>query len=116
MINLLDNAMKYSSLGSIVSITANVEAASVKVAVCDSGIGIPSEEMTHIFEKFYRTKQSAAVSGTGLGLSICKSIIEAHSGRIWAESIFFGGARVNFIIPVNKDVDAKKTKAVKRHE
>lgn len=103
LLNLLDNAMKYSPLGSIISITASIEVSTVKVSICDNGPGIPPDELDHIFEKFYRAKQPLPVSGTGLGLSICKSIIETHSGRIWAENIPSGGTNVSFIIPINGD-------------
>lgn len=116
LLNLLDNAMKYSPLGSAVTITASVDGSKVKLTICDNGPGIPQDELDHIFEKFYRAKQPVPVSGTGLGLSICKSIIEAHSGRIWAENIPGGGTNVSFIIPINGDGAPTPSKAGEQHE
>lgn len=103
LLNLLDNAMKYSPAGSKIRLTASAVGATLKVNIFDDGPGIPEDDLDHIFEKFYRAKQTVTVSGTGLGLSICKSIIEAHSGRIWAENVPGGGAKISFIIPINED-------------
>lgn len=101
LVNLLDNAIKYSQPGTEINIAAEQNGAEIIVSVEDSGCGIPIQDLSKIFEKFYRTPQQAVqVAGTGLGLSICKSIVEAHRGRIWAKNNPGGGASVAFAIPV----------------
>lgn len=101
LVNLLDNAIKYSPPGTEITIAAKQNGAEIIVSVADSGCGIPLQDLTKIFEKFYRTPQQAVqAAGTGLGLSICKSIVEAHQGRIWAKNNPGGGAIVAFAVPV----------------
>jgi len=68
--------------------------------VRDSGVGIPAESLSRIFERFYRVDKSRTGSGTGLGLSISKHIIEAHGGKIWAESDEGRGSVFYFEIPI----------------
>lgn len=99
LINLIDNAMKYSSRGSSILITADYEGKWVTFSVSDSGVGIPEEDLGKVFDKFYRVRQPKHVSGTGLGLSICKGIIEAHGGRIRAERRRGGGTTISFQLP-----------------
>lgn len=86
--NLLDNALRYTPEGGKVLLGARVLAHSVQIWVQDTGQGIPAEKLPHIFERFYRADQSRSLEGgsSGLGLAICKSLLEAHGGRIWAES------------------------------
>ncbi len=86
--NLIDNAIKYSPDGGVVRIGAVAEDGHVVVSVADEGLGIRPEELTTIFERFHRGRIARArgIAGTGLGLAICKVIVEAHGGRIWAES------------------------------
>ena len=73
----------------------------VQVSVVDNGIGIPQEDLPHIFEDFYRAKNAEQFEkdGTGLGLSIVKQIIEAHNGKIWVESQVGKGSKFVFILP-----------------
>ena len=66
----------------------------------DTGAGIPSDELPRIFERFYRVEKSRTGSGTGLGLSIAKHIVEAHGGKIWAESEVGHGSVFYFVIPL----------------
>ena len=99
LVNLLDNACKYSAKESEISITARKDADMVQVSVADRGAGIPTEYLSQVFDKFYRVQQPKSVSGTGLGLSICKGIIEAHGGTIHAENRPGGGAVMTFTIP-----------------
>lgn len=99
LINLLDNACKYSTNGSEITITASQDETVVKIAVADRGAGIPAEYLEQVFDKFYRVEQPKSVSGTGLGLSICKGIIESHGGDIYAENRPGGGTIMTFAIP-----------------
>ena len=102
-LNLIDNALKYSPADSSIEIRASVAAANLTVSVADHGIGIPATDLTKIFDKFYRVQHDEiSVPGTGLGLAICKSIVEAHGGRIWAENRSEGGAVFSFSIPLTK--------------
>ncbi|MBP2637954.1 MAG: kdpD 3 [Firmicutes bacterium] len=100
VINLVDNAMKYSDKKSVISITAEMEGDQILVSVLDNGVGIPSEDLAKVFDKFYRIQQPKQVSGTGLGLSICRGIIEAHGGVIWAEKRANGGTIIRFKLPL----------------
>lgn len=99
LINLLDNACKYSAQGDEIVITASQEKNVIQVSVADRGTGIPRENLIRIFDKFFRIEQPKRVNGTGLGLSICKGIIEAHGGRIQAENRPGGGTVVTFFLP-----------------
>ena len=86
--NLLDNAIKYSPDGGVVTVRVRAAASEVVVSVQDEGVGIRVEELASVFERFYRGRiaRTKGIAGTGLGLAICKGIVEAHGGRIWAES------------------------------
>jgi two-component system phosphate regulon sensor histidine kinase PhoR len=88
LFNLLDNAVKYTQPGSRVVVTAKEKDGEIEVCVADNGPGIAPEHLPHIFERFYRVDKtrSRELGGTGLGLSIVKHIVQAHGGRVWAES------------------------------
>lgn len=103
LINLLDNAIKYSPQGSPITVSAAQDGSQVVLSVRDEGPGIGKEDRERIFEKFYRAPQVRKVSGTGLGLSICKGIVEAHKGVIWAENHPDGGAQISIRLPVSSD-------------
>jgi two-component system phosphate regulon sensor histidine kinase PhoR len=83
--NLMHNAIKFSPPGSRVQVSAELRGDQALIAVTDSGPGIPSEERTRVFERFYRGDRARQGGGTGLGLAIAKHIVEAHGGTIWAE-------------------------------
>jgi signal transduction histidine kinase len=86
MINLLSNAIKYSPEAEEVIVTSKIKNDDLIIQVRDFGIGIPQDETSEIFERFYRTKDSSIhISGFGLGLYICRDIISRHKGRIWVE-------------------------------
>jgi two-component system sensor histidine kinase KdpD len=68
--------------------------------VADRGVGIPPDDLSRVFDKFYRVQQPGQVSGTGLGLSICKGIVEAHGGRIWAQNREGGGTVITLALPL----------------
>lgn len=86
LVNLLDNAAKYSPPGAAVEVQAQVEQDWMVLRVLDCGPGIPDEDLPHVFDKFYRVKRPNNVGGIGLGLAICKGIVDAHGGRIQAEN------------------------------
>ncbi len=101
VVNLLDNASKYSPPGTELTIAAEQNGPEIFISVEDRGCGIPLQDLARIFDKFYRAPQQAVqAAGTGLGLSICKSIIEAHQGRIWAKNNPGRGAIFVFAVPV----------------
>lgn len=100
LVNLLDNALKYSKTESEIVISAHRFTKEVWVSVADRGLQIPGEDLERIFDKFYRLHSPSQVSGTGLGLAICKGIIEAHGGRIWAANNPAGGVIITFILPL----------------
>ena len=99
VLNLLDNALKYSPRGTNIDIVAEMAAGCVQVSIADQGAGIPEADLNKVFDKFYRVRQPKQVSGTGLGLSICKGIVEAHGGSIWAELRPAGGTIIRFRLP-----------------
>ena len=106
ILNLIDNALKYSPANSSIEIQASATNEELTVSVADHGIGIPATEMEKIFDKFYRVQHGeSSIPGTGLGLSICKSIVEAHGGKIWAGNRSEGGAIISFSIPLTKTAD-----------
>jgi two-component system sensor histidine kinase KdpD len=100
LVNLLDNAAKYSQPGTQIEVGFSQKDNFLDVWVADRGHGIPDGDLRHIFEKFFRVQRPDGISGTGLGLSICKGIIEAHGGKIRAENRLEGGARITFTLPV----------------
>ncbi len=101
IVNLLDNAAKYSPPNEAISIGVRRKDGRLEFAVVDSGPGIPDEDKKLIFDKFYRLRTSHHVGGTGLGLTICKGIIEAHGGEIWAEDNDGGGTALTFALPLD---------------
>ena len=100
--NLVSNAIKFSKDGGGISVKAEVKDGELLVQVTDQGIGIPEEAMPHLFERFYRAEDSMARGGAGLGLYISKQIIEAHGGRIWAESKVGKGSTFSFTLPLDQ--------------
>lgn len=99
LVNLIHNAVKFTRAGGEVVLIAEAVDGFVRFAVRDSGVGIPEEEISRIFERFYRVDKSRTGSGTGLGLSIAKHIAEAHAGKIWVESVDGRGSTFYFTIP-----------------
>jgi Osmosensitive K+ channel histidine kinase len=101
LVNMVDNAIKYSPHETEIAIRASRQQDELMVSVRDQGEGIPKTELNVIFDQFYRGKTSQAVKGTGLGLTICKAIIDAHGGRIWAESEKDSGTKITFTLPIS---------------
>jgi two-component system sensor histidine kinase KdpD len=100
LINLLDNALKYTPPGSPIEVTAADTGGAVLIEVADRGPGLLPGEEQRIFEKFHRSEATPTVRGAGLGLAICRGIVQAHGGRIWAENRPGGGVTVRFTLPV----------------
>ena len=101
--NLIDNAIKYSPIGSPIDISAYSENDKVVISVQDRGPGIVSDEMNKLFEKFYRGQLLTTGRGLGIGLSICRTIIQAHGGEIWVINRIGGGANFCFTLPLQKE-------------
>ena len=101
LVNLLANAARNSPESSVIRVSAARADVHVAVSVADQGRGIPEESLPHLFGKFSSGQSEEQGGDTGLGLAICKGIVEAHGGRIWAESDGPGlGARFTFTLPV----------------
>ncbi len=98
--NLVHNAIKFTPSGGQVTIAASLAEDDVIISVQDTGVGIPAEDLPRIFERFYKVDRARASGGTGLGLAIAKHIVQAHSGRIWAESVEGRGSTFYFTLPV----------------
>jgi PAS domain S-box-containing protein len=102
--NLLENAVKYSPDGSDVTVTVDDRGESLVTAVCDRGMGIPSDELSQVFERFHRGRQVSSTNygGLGLGLYITKQIIERHGGTIWVDSKEGQGTTFYFSLPATE--------------
>jgi PAS domain S-box-containing protein len=100
--NLVNNAVKYSPEGGTVTLASRVDGRFALVSISDTGIGIPQDEIGHVFERFRRVRSGAAqaIPGTGLGLTIVKQIVEMHGGKIWVESAVGHGSSFHFTIPL----------------
>jgi len=106
--NLLSNASKYSLDTSTITVRGRGDKSQVLVQVHDEGMGIPSGELEHIFERFYRVQNEVTqkVGGVGLGLAVCRSIIHAHGGRIWAESEPQKGSTFCIALPMDPEPES----------
>jgi two-component system phosphate regulon sensor histidine kinase PhoR len=101
LVNLIHNSVKFTSPGGHITLSSERDEAFVRFAVHDTGVGIPAEDLLRIFERFFRVDRSRSGGGTGLGLSIARHIVEAHGGRIWAESEEGRGSTFYFTIPTS---------------
>ena len=102
LVNLLENAAKYTPTDSQIVVAAACDGDTVRVWVDDLGPGLPPGMEDRIFERFTRGEREMSRPGTGLGLALCRAIVEAHGGRIWAENRLEGGARFAFTLPLLK--------------
>ncbi len=108
MVNLLDNALKYSPVESSLEIRARTDKAWLTIEVLDHGPGIPDHDLKRVFDKFYRLPvPEGKGGGTGLGLSICRGIVEAHGGIIWAENRSGGGLRITLRLPLQRKQETR---------
>ena len=98
LVNLLENAIKYTPEGSPLEIAARSVPDAIEIAVSDRGPGVAPEDVERVFEKFYRAGEGRG--GVGLGLTICRGIVTAHGGRLWVENRPGGGASFRFTIPL----------------
>jgi two-component system phosphate regulon sensor histidine kinase PhoR len=104
--NLIHNAVKFTPSGGQIQFAATSDAHTATIAIQDTGPGIPPQDRTRIFERFYQVDTSrSGQAGSGLGLSIAKHIIEAQGGKIWAEAGVPGGARIVFTLPLAEEAD-----------
>ena len=103
LVNLLHNAVKFSPAGRTVTVSAEAAGDEIVLSVIDEGPGIPRADQARIFERFYKVDRARTrgAGGTGLGLSIARHIVEAHGGRIWAESEEGVGSTFSFAIPIS---------------
>lgn len=100
LVNLLHNAIKFTPAGGKIILAARSEADMIIFSIRDTGVGIPAEDLPRIFERFYKADRARSGGGTGLGLAITRHLVEAHGGRIWAESVEGRGSTFYFSIPV----------------
>jgi two-component system sensor histidine kinase KdpD len=100
VVNLVDNAIKYSPHGTPIVIQALPHGDQLRVVVMDRGEGIPEAQLERVFDRFNRAGRAGSAGGIGLGLAICKGLVEAHKGQIWAERRSGGGTVVSFTLPL----------------
>ena len=105
--NLIDNAVKYSPPGTQITVFAGRSGPDLLIGVSDHGPGIPEEELENIFERMYRIEKrfDSGANGMGLGLYICQRLVQAHGGRIWAESVLGQGSTIKFTLPGMRHAD-----------
>ena len=102
--NIFENIVRYSSWPGTIEVSAEAENDQIEIMIEDTGPGVPETSLPRLFDRLYRTDsaRSRETGGSGLGLSICKSIIEAHQGKIWAENSVSGGLRIIIRLPLTK--------------
>jgi two-component system sensor histidine kinase KdpD len=100
LVNILDNALKYSPGAAPIEIEARLHTGQLEIRALDRGRGIPEQDLERVFEKFFRVALPGAPKGAGLGLSICKGLVEAHKGRILAKRRTQGGTELAFFLPM----------------
>jgi two-component system, OmpR family, sensor histidine kinase KdpD len=108
LVNLLDNALKYSSGDTPITVEARLLSTELQMSVSDCGTGIPEGNLQNVFQKFDRAGRTGETGGVGLGLFICKGFVEAHHGKIWATGRQPFGTKVAFTIPLQTREGRKK--------
>jgi signal transduction histidine kinase len=114
--NLLTNAIKFTLAGGAVTATVTGDDARIRVAVADTGVGIPADEVPRVFERFFRASTSRVASGTGLGLSIAQAIAEAHGGSVSVASDVGAGTTFTVELPVSPAADTPIMRATREKE
>ncbi|MGZ4207664.1 MAG: ATP-binding protein [Actinomycetota bacterium] len=114
LINLIDNAVKYSADGTPIDVAVGTEQGDVRVSVRDHGEGIPPDEIPNLFKKFSRiaSASTAEVPGTGLGLFIVKGFVTAHGGKVWADSTLGEGSTFTFTLPAASEQARETARAI----
>jgi len=102
LVNLLHNAIKFTPEGGRIDLFASQEGEAVLFSIQDTGAGIPASDLNRIFERFYKTDRARRSGGTGLGLAISRHLVEAHGGKIWAESVEGQGSTFFFTVPTTQ--------------
>jgi len=100
LVNLVYNSIKFTPTGGRITIAAELKDDKIVVSVADTGTGIEPSDLPRIFERFYKADKARSSGGTGLGLAIARHTVEAHGGRIWAESVYGKGTTIYFTLPV----------------
>jgi two-component system sensor histidine kinase KdpD len=108
LVNIFENAARYSPEGSTIEVDVTRNEEYVRIAITDSGSGIPAEHEMKIFEKFYQSKKGSKEGGFGLGLPICKAIMDAHGGKIWMKSRSQGGTFFFLEFPIAENLSEVK--------
>jgi NtrC-family two-component system sensor histidine kinase KinB len=101
LINLLENAVKYTRAGDHIDVSVKMADDQLEVSVCDNGPGISEKDRERIFDKFFRLSGESRPKGLGLGLAFCRLAVEAHGGRIWVDSEEGKGSTFTFTLPYN---------------
>lgn len=108
--NLIGNAVKFTQEAGSIVLSAQADGSWVRLTVADTGQGVSEEQMPHLFDRYWQAKKHGRL-GVGLGLSIAKGIVEAHGGRIWAESVVGKGTTFHFTLPRERAFDGEKKTA-----
>lgn len=105
--NIISNAMKYSPEGGTITFRTKEEDDMITISISDEGVGIPKDNLDKIFDRFYRVDKARTrkLGGTGLGLAIAKEMVNAHGGRIWAESVEGKGTTIYFTLPYDRGAE-----------
>lgn len=105
--NIISNAMKYSPEGGTISFRTKESEDMITICISDEGVGIPKDNLDKIFDRFYRVDKARTrkLGGTGLGLAIAKEMVNAHGGRIWAESVEGKGTTIHFTLPYDRSAE-----------
>jgi two-component system phosphate regulon sensor histidine kinase PhoR len=109
IVNLVHNAIKFNHPGGRIELSTRVDGNSAIVSVSDTGIGISEEALPHVFERFYKADKARSKDGSGLGLAIAKHTVQAHGGRIWADSEEGKGSTFSFSLPLKPNTAAKNS-------